>query len=93
MIKVTKRGKKAWVTFTMPASSAVTGLAIKGSWNGWQAEAMKRKKSGEFYITKVLPVGERHEYGYVPDGDGWLADASQPCVETPFGSRNSVLEL
>ncbi|WP_300364708.1 isoamylase early set domain-containing protein [Hydrogenimonas sp.] len=92
MVKITKKGKKAWVTFTAPTTEC-DSVAIKGSWNKWEPETMKKKKSGEFYITKVLPVGESFEFGYLVDESDWLADHELPLAETPFGSKNSVLEL
>ena len=53
MIKITKKGKKAWVTFSkMPSSDEE--IVLCGEWNDWNDEVMKVKKSGEFYITKVL---------------------------------------
>ena len=92
MVKITKKGKKAWVTFTAPTTECET-VSIKGSWNKWEPETMKKKKSGEFYITKVLPVGESYEFGYLVDESDWHADHELPLTETPFGSKNSVLEL
>ncbi len=92
MLKITKRGKKAWVTFTAPVTECET-VAIKGSWNDWKAEPMKRKKSGEFFITKVLPTGESYEFGYLVDESDWVHDPETPLVDTPFGSKNSVLDL
>ena len=92
MIKITKKGKKAWVTFTAPVTGCET-VAIKGSWNDWTPETMKKKKSGEFYITKVLPVGETFEFGYLVDDSDWIHDPETALTETPFGSKNSVLEL
>ena len=91
MIKVTKRGPKAWVTFTAPYPESEEVL-LKGSWNDWNAEPMKRKKSGEFYLMKILPTGEHYEFGYLIDGE-WHTDDELPGVETPFGSHNSLLEL
>jgi 1,4-alpha-glucan branching enzyme len=92
MVKITKKGKKAWVTFTAPVTEC-DAVAIKGSWNDWQPETMKRKKSGEFYITKVLPTGETYEFGYLVDESDWIHDPETMLTDTPFGSKNSVLEL
>ena len=92
MVKITKKGKKAWVTFTAPTTECET-VAIKGSWNDWKPETMKQKKSGEFYITKVLPVDETYEFGYLVDESDWITDHDLPKTESPFGSKNSVLEL
>ena len=92
MVKITKKGKKAWVTFTAPVTEC-DSVAIKGEWNGWEAEPMKRKKNGEFYITKVLPTGQSYEFGYLVNESDWIHDPETEEVETPFGSKNSVLKL
>ncbi len=94
MVKITKKGKKAWVTFTAPDTVAgAENVMIKGSWNDWIADPLKRKKNGEFYITKVLPTGQTYEFGYEVDDSAWVIDNDLPTVETPFGSLNSVLKL
>ena len=92
MVKITRRGKKAWVTFTAPVGEGET-LWLKGSWNGWEAEPMKRKKSGEFYLTKVLPTGQSYEFGYLTEIGDWIVDHDLPLADTPFGSKNSILAL
>jgi 1,4-alpha-glucan branching enzyme len=92
MVKTTKRGSKVWVTFTVPAGD-YESVHLKGSWDGWETREMKVKKNGEFYTTRVVPAGERYEFGYITDSNGWMTDESLPTVGTPFGSLNSVLEL
>ncbi|WP_456402413.1 isoamylase early set domain-containing protein [Hydrogenimonas sp.] len=92
MVKISKRGKRAWVTFTL-GGDGFESVRIKGSWNGWEPEAMKRKKNGDFYIVKVLPVGESFEFGYLVDEEGWLHDEALPSKRSPFGSDNSVLNV
>ena len=91
MIKITKRGSKAWVTFTAPETKCEEAF-IKGSWNDWEAEALKEKKNGERYITKVLRTGESYEFGYEIDGR-WVADEECESCSSPYGSKNSVLKL
>ena len=91
MVKITKRGKKAWVTFTLE-EGGLSSAEIKGSWNGWEPESMRRKKSGGFYIVKVLPAGESFEFGYVLEDGRWLNDETLPSTDSPFGSKNSVLK-
>nr|WP_321267035.1 hypothetical protein [uncultured Sulfurimonas sp.] len=92
MIKITKKGKKAWVTFSiMP--QAQESLVICGEWNDWQDEPMKVKKSGEFYITKVFPIDAEYQFGYRSSNDTWQCDSELECVESPFGSLNSLLKL
>jgi len=90
MLKITKRGARAWVTFTFPAGRE--NVRLKGSWNGWRPEAMRRKKNGDFYLMKVLPAGSSHEFGYDADGE-WVVEEGLPRVATPFGSENALLQL
>ena len=91
MVKITRRGAKAWVTFTL--SEAVGPVRLKGSWNGWVAEPMRPKKGGGFYLTRVLSCGGEYEFGY-ETGDGrWVCDETLPRTDSPFGSKNSVLRL
>ena len=92
MIKITKKGNKAWVTFSkMP--SADEKVVLCGSWNDWNEESMKVKKSGELYLTKVLPTGQNYEFGYKINDHGWECDDDVSCVDSPFGSKNSLIEL
>ena len=91
MVKITKKGKKAWVTFTVPAESA-EACYLCGSWNDWKEEPMKVKKSGEHYLTKVLKCDEIYEFGYKSEV-GWSEDSSCERVDSPYGSKNSQIKL
>jgi len=91
MLKITKKGDKAWVTFSvMPNSDEKVTLC--GEWNDWDAEDMKVKKSGENYITKVLPCDAQYQFGYKIN-DTWTCDSDADAVDSPFGSKNSLLKL
>lgn len=90
MVKIKKQKNKAWVTFNISVDA--NEVFIKGSWNGWKQEAMKRKKDGSFYIRKSLPLNNRYEFGYLADGR-WITDDTLETVETPFNSNNSILKL
>jgi 1,4-alpha-glucan branching enzyme len=92
MIKITKKGQKAWVTFSFVPQNGES-VAICGEWNDWKDEPMKIKKSGEFYITKVLSVGTQHQFGYRINETLWHCDNGLECVASPFGSQNSLLML
>jgi len=92
MVKITKRGKKAWVTFTL-APEGVQSAMLSGAWNDWHKEPMKIKKSGEFYLTKVLATGDSYEFGYVVNDKEWRCDDDLGCVMSPYGSDNSLLVL
>ena len=92
MVKVTKRGKKSWVTFTIDKPDCET-LYIKGSWDNWISRKMRRKRNGEFYITRIIPTGSRYEFGFETEEGEWVIDEFLDKTPTPFGSFNSVLEL
>ncbi len=92
MVKVTKKGNKSWVTFTVLPQD-VDSVEICGEWNDWQDEPMKIKKSGEFYITKVLKSDNNYQFGYKLNGNQWLCDDTCETINTPFNSQNSLLEL
>ena len=92
MIKITNKGKKAWVTFTLP-SEGIESATLSGAWNDWKSEPMKRKKNGEFYLTKVLVTGRSYEFGYTINDKEWICDSDLGCVASPYGSDNSLLEL
>ncbi len=91
MVKITKKGQKAWVTFSI-TPTGVEDVSVCGEWNDWQDEPMKVKKSGEFYITKVLPVDSEYQFGYRIQ-DQWHHDSELDVVPTPFGSLNALLKI
>ncbi len=92
MIKITNKGKKSWVTFTVRVEN-IDDLELSGEWNSWKNEKMKRKKNGEFYITKVFNKGNKYQFGYKANDGRWLCDESTPKVMSPFNSQNSLLEV
>jgi hypothetical protein len=93
MLKIKKNGQKVWVTFTFVPNEMVDSVIILGEWNNWTEEPMKLKKSGEYYITKVLSAGNNFQFGYKVNGTQWVNDDESPTVTSPFGSHNSLLEI
>jgi len=93
MITIKNNGKKVWVTFTFSANEEVSDVAICGEWSSWKEEPMKQKKSGDYYITKVLKPDSRFEFGYKVNDKEWLTDDACPKVTTPYLSENSLLEI
>lgn len=91
MVKITKKGNKAWVTFTSPVESAEK-VELLGEWNDWQAEEMKQKKNGEFYLTKILKCDQSYQFGY-KSAEEWIIDDTLEMVTNEFGSHNSLLSL
>lgn len=92
MVKITKKGQKAWVTFSI-VPDGIESVSVCGEWNDWQDEPMKVKKSGEFYITKVLPVDNEFQFGYRVNKDQWHSDSELDSVPSPFGSFNALLKI
>jgi hypothetical protein len=92
MIKITKKGNKAWVTFTIVPKDS-EGISICGEWNDWLEEPMKVKKSGEFYITKILPLGRDYQFGYRTNENEWLSDNDLEIIASPFGTQNTLLKI
>ena len=91
MIKITKKGTKAWVTFTLP-STIGKNVEISGEWNDWKNEQMKMKKNGEFYITKLLTTDKNYQFGYSIDNK-WKIEKDTKIIGSPFNSENSLLEF
>jgi 5'-AMP-activated protein kinase regulatory beta subunit len=79
------------VIFTLALDENTHEVQLKGSWNDWKPEAMKRNATGKYTKTKRLKPG-RYEFGYEIDGV-WVCDETLPTVASPFGSRNSLLEV
>jgi len=93
MIKMTKNGNKAWVTFTFSSTASVESVSLVGEWSQWKEEPMKRKKNGDYYITKVLPIGNNFEFGYKVNENEWMQEEECTSVPSPFTSLNSLLTL
>jgi hypothetical protein len=93
MLTIKKKGQKVWVTFTFVPTYTVDSVAVSGEWNEWEEEPMKQKKSGDYYITKVLNMGDGFQFGYKVNGTEWITEEECPSVPSAFGSQNSLLEL
>jgi len=92
MVKITKKGKKAWVTFSVIPNDGEE-VSICGEWNDWQDEQMKIKKNGEHYITKIFPVDCEYQFGYKINDNGWRGESELESVPSPFGTKNTLLRL
>lgn len=93
MLTKKKNGQKVWVTFTFTPADKVESAAISGEWNEWEEEPMKKKKNGDYYITKVFKSGESFQFGYKVNGNKWVTEEDCSCVPSPFSSENSLLTL
>ena len=90
MIIIKKNKDKAWINFIIDIEAEE--VFIKGSWSGWKEEKMKQRKDGKFYMRRKLPLNETYEFGYLVNGK-WINDENCETVDSPFGSKNSVLKL
>lgn len=76
---------------TAPAAARVT---LVGDFNGWdrQATPMRRASASDIWSVSVPVARGRHAYGFVVDGERWVADPSAPLApEDGFGGANSVI--
>jgi len=93
MVKVTKKSGKAWVTFSFSPTDNVENVEILGEWNEWKPESMKKKKNGEYSITKIIKTNADYQFGYRVDGNRWLVETDCQIVPSPFNSNNSLLKI
>ena len=83
--------RKTGKMYIFEIKSDAKEVMLKGSWDGWKGEKMKKNKKGVFTKRKKLNPGI-YEFGYLIDGK-WMADESCNTTPSPFGSENSILEV
>ena len=83
--------KKTGKMYVFKIKADAKKVKLKGSWNEWKEEEMKLAKDGFFSKRKKLSTG-RYEFGYLVDGD-WVIDESCETTISPFGGKNSILEV
>jgi len=83
--------KKTGKMYVFKIKTDVENVKIKGSWNNWKEEEMKLSKDGYFTKRKKLSPGI-YEFGYLVDGE-WIIDDNCEHISSPFGGKNSVLEV
>jgi len=93
MIKITKKAKRAWVTFSLNPDLTVDSIELLGEWNDWKPEPMKQKKNGEYSITKIIKTSDNYQFGYRLNGQIWEVESECALVSSPFNSQNSILKL
>lgn len=80
------------VPFLLHAPGAES-VVLVGDFNDWDTAAtpLQPAGSGTWLVTVPLLPG-RYRYGFVVDGDRWLADpTAPPAPDDDFGTPNSVL--
>jgi 1,4-alpha-glucan branching enzyme len=93
MLKISRKAGKASVTFTYTPKNEAESVELKGSWNDWESQEMKKKKDGDFYVRKNFKEGDEFEFGYLINGDTWDCDDEAESVPSPFGGQNSLLKI
>ncbi len=83
--------KKTGKMYVFKIKADAKKVKLKGSWNEWKEEDMKLSKDGYFSKRKKIMPGI-YEFGYLADGE-WVIDESCNSVNSPFGGKNSVLEV
>jgi len=92
MVSIKKNKNKVWVTFTYIPKNDVDAVMLVGEWSGWEDEPMKRKKNGDFYLTKIFKIKSNYQFGYRCNNT-WQIDESCASVCSPFDSENALLTL
>jgi hypothetical protein len=92
MIKATSISNgKVYVTFTFKPETDVEKIELAGSWNNWEKQKLRKKRNGEFYITKLLPAATVYEFKYIIDDNEWLLDDEADTTPNNYGTLNSVI--
>ena len=93
MLTIKKNGKRVWVTFVVASDESIDDVSLCGAWNDWKEEPMKQKKNGDFSLTRILKADNTFEFGYKINGERWVTERECSSVDSPFASKNSLLEL
>jgi hypothetical protein len=93
MLMIKKNGNKVWVTFTFSPTDSVENVAILGEWKNWNEEPMKKKKNGDYSITKILNSGDSFQFGYKVNNQEWVCEEECSTICSPLGTLNSLLVL
>ena len=88
-----KNENKVWVTLTFSPTGTVENVNVLGEWSRWKEEPMKKKKNGDYYITKILNSGNSFQFGYMVNNKDWIRDETCSSVSSPFGTLNSLLTI
>jgi 1,4-alpha-glucan branching enzyme len=72
--------------------AAARSVCVSGDFNGWSTTGYcMHRESGQWSLCISLPPG-RYRYGFVVDGNEWIADPQGLWFETDgFGRLNAVM--
>ncbi|HEX6133880.1 MAG TPA: glycogen-binding domain-containing protein [Longimicrobiales bacterium] len=81
-----------FVQFRLEAAAA-HDVALAGSFSDWQP-SYRLQPAGNGVWTVLLPLSPGvHDYGFIVDGEQWVADPYAPQVDDGFGGVNSRLTV
>jgi hypothetical protein len=83
-----------FVRFVLYAPEAQR-VTLAGTFNGWDASALPLVRGADagVWVTTVPLAPGQHQYGFVIDGERWVADPAAPRVADGFGKSNSVVAV
>lgn len=85
-----KGQKKGTIKFSLKPGQGVRTVMLAGTFNQWEAVAMKKQKDGSFALTLPLVRGT-NEYKFIVDGQ-WIVDPdNNNWAMNPYGTLNSVV--
>lgn len=88
---------KVKFVFSKQRSRGVKSVYLVGTFNGWDesAQKLRKQKTGDYAATLSFPVGERHEFRYLLNGEVWENDdqADQYLPSHVSWEENSVVEV
>ena len=93
--KFTPKRTTCKVTFSFPATSASTSVAVVGDFNNWDPKAGEMKLKGDAYtLTVSVKPNTEAKFKYYVDGANWANDeAADTFVANEFGTEDSVLQV
>lgn len=81
---------KVPVTFELPGHSNAKTVALAGSFNNWNEEQIKMKKTTKGWSYTIRLSGGKHHYKFIVDGE-WITDPNNSIKEYDGnGHINSV---
>ena len=81
------------VVFELPSCVWADRISLTGDFNEWRENdiVLKQARSGVWQATVDLPLGTRHQFRYVIDGQ-WTTDShSDGMSDNTYGSQNSIV--
>ena len=91
-VEIAPKVKKATVTFTTQAGDDASQVILKGDWDNWEGQEMKKNSDGTFSAKLSIDLGKSYQFGYLID-EIWTTDPDFPLAASPFGTNNSILDL